>query len=522
LDIETKFELLSQPSAFPFDVTHVEVFQTHISAVFVAGDRAYKIKKPVNFGFVDYSTLPRRKQFCEAEHALNSRLAPNVYLGVVPVVRSGDGLSFGGDGEVVDWAVEMVRLPESRNLKSMLEAGTVTADIMQELGGLLAEFHRDAEKGGEICAYGHKDTVFQNALDNFTQSADQVGVTVNAEVLQRLEALTRAEMDRVVDLVEARADVATCDTHGDLRLEHVYVLQEGLAVVDCIEFNDAFRYADPVADLAFLVMDLKFRWADDLAEVLIEAYEAAAHDGDGLDLLPFYVAYRSAVRAKVHGFRAVESEVPAEQREQARAHSAAHWLFALGTLAEPKDKPCILLTTGLPGTGKSTLSKRLVDAHGFHVLDSDVVRKSLAGIEDPLTSAKSKFNGGIYTAEWTERTYQALLESALEHVRRGERVVVDATFDKAAMRQQFLGAAKAAGVPAYVLECTLPTEVAKIRIDARTGNASDADWDVYLMKAKAREAYGESVSPRVFELDMVDPQSWQRELAAVLRELNLS
>ncbi len=522
MNIETKIKLLSQPSAFPFDVEDVEVFQTHISAVFVAGERAYKIKKPVDFGFVNYSTLQLREQFCEAEHRLNSRLAPSVYLGVVPVIQAADGLRFGGDGEVVDWAVEMVRLPEANNLKTMLENDMVTHSLMEELGELLAGFHTNAAKGGDIGEYGRKETVFQNALDNFSQSADQVGVTVNAEVLQQLEELTRAEMAAVEALVEQRADVTTCDTHGDLRLEHVYVLEEGLAVVDCIEFNDAFRFADPVADLAFLVMDLQFRWAHELAEKLVRAYEEAAQDEDGLRLLSFYVAYRSAVRAKVHGFRAVEPEVPEEQREAARKHSAAHWLFALGTLAEPGERPCMLLTTGLPGTGKSTLSTHLSEAHGFEVLDSDVVRKSIAGIADPLTSAKSEHNGGIYTPEWTQRTYDVLLERALEQVAAGRRVVVDATFDKDAMRLRFLEAAKTAGVPAHIIECTLPEDVAKERIDARKNNASDADWGVYLMKAKGREPYCDVVAERVFELEMVDPEVWRQELVNRLQGLGLA
>ncbi len=249
-------------------------------------------------------------------------------------------------------------------------------------------------------------------------------------------------------------------------------------MVDCIEFNERFRHADPVADMAFLAMDLTRLGRKDLARVFAEAYFRASGDAEGRALLPFYAAYRAAVRGKVEGMKAMEAEVPESDRAEARAQSRAHWLMALGELEDGGRRPCLVLVGGLPGSGKSTLARDLAGPAGFTVIRSDEVRKELAGgaEQSPVTGG---FGRGIYTPEWNERTYGECLRRAERLILRGERVLVDANFREEAKRRLFLEAATRWGVPGVLLLCRTDPDVVRARLGGRRDDASDADWSIY-------------------------------------------
>lgn len=466
--------MLSRPEAYPHPTPGgVAVRQTHISAVFLAGDFAYKVKKPVDLGFLDFTTLEKRKHFCEEETRLNRRLAPSVYLGVVPVTRDG----VGGSSEPVEWAVKMARLPDEASLLWHVRHGDVTAEQLDSLAERIAEFHRTAEANEHTASFGRFDVVAGNARENFEQSRGQVGTTVSRPVFDRLERLTEEWLDKLRPVIERRAGR---DTHGDLRLDHVYLLPDGFAVIDCVEFSERFRYADPVADMAFLVMDLLMHGRRDLAAGFAEAYFRAAGDDEGRELLPFYVAYRALVRAKVEGIKAAEPEVSEADRNAAMTAARGHWLLALGQLEEPARRPALVLVGGLQGTGKSTLARRLAEAGGFEVIRSDVVRK-----ERP----DRRGDRSLYSPEWTMRTYAACLGRAVRALREGRRVIVDATFREEQFRGWFLSAAARLGVPVVLLVCEADPETVRRRLAGRTGDASDADWEVY------RQATWEPLTP---------------------------
>jgi aminoglycoside phosphotransferase family enzyme/predicted kinase len=484
MDIASLIASLAKPSAYPFPVANVAVHQTHISAVFLAGDFASKIKKPVRLPFLDFSTIELRRRFCDEEVRLNRRLAPDVYLGVVPVTVDGNEARFEGAGSPIDWAVKMRRLPESATLEQHVLRDEVNADDVRRLAVRLATFHATAARSPHIASFGRFDAVAKNIRENFSISAPLTGTTISPEVRGRLMELTEGTLEMLRPLIDARAERGVpCDTHGDLHLDHVYLFPNrpapaDLVVVDCIEFNERFRYTDPVADMAFLAMDLEFHGRRDLATAFAQAYFDASGDEEGRALLPLYVSYRAAVRGKVDGLQLVEPEIPQESRDQALVRARGHWLLALNALEQPSRRACLVLVGGLPGTGKSTLAAALAGRGSFEVIRSDVVRKELAGLKS-VDSGRSAFGEGIYSTEWTDRTYAECLRRAEEKLFAGGRVIVDASFSSEQRRRQFIDAAVRHGVPVVLLICDAPPATVKSRLDRRVGDASDADWSVY-------------------------------------------
>jgi aminoglycoside phosphotransferase family enzyme/predicted kinase len=467
---------LADPAAYPTPPARVEVRQTHISAVFLAGDVVYKIKKPVDLGFLDFSTLENRWHFCQEEVRLNRRLAADVYLGVVPVTADAGRLRVEGAGTPVEWAVKMRRLPDAASLLDRVRRGEVGAPEITALARFLADFHRTAERSPAISAGGSFAVVAGNARENFTQAEAHVGATLSRAVFARLRFLTDVSLDRLRPLVEARAARGVpCDTHGDLHLDHVYFRPDGGPfAIDCIEFNDRFRHADPAADLAFLLMDLHFRHRPDLAADLEREYLRASGDAEMAALLPFYVAYRAAVRGKVEGMERAEAEVPAAARAAAAERARGHWLLALGVLEDPDRRPALVFVGGLSGTGKSHLARRLADAAGFAVVRSDVVRKELAGV-----APTERGGPGLYEPAHTDRTYAECLRRADALLLDGKRVVIDATFRTAARRREVVELARRRRVSAVGFVCVASPDTVRVRLAARTGDPSDATWETY-------------------------------------------
>lgn len=498
MDLARLIDALSNPAAYPEPPSEVQVRQTHISVVFLAGRHVYKIKKPVALGFLDFRTLEARRHFCAEEVRLNRRLAPAVYQGVVPVTRSGAGLRLGGEGEAIEWAVQMERLPEEATLLNRLRRRELTASQIERLAQRLAAFHAAAETSARIAAFARFEAVAGNVRNNLDVPLADVDNLVRRSVLERLRYRMEMTLGRLRPRIESRAVCGIPrDTHGDLRLEHIYLFPDkqppdDLVIIDCIEFNERFRYADPVADMAFVVMDLMFEGQRDMAQTFVDAYFRAMGDEEGRELLPLYTAYRSTVRAKVGGIKCAEMEIPENERTLARGRARAHWLLALGELEKADRKPCLVLVGGLPGSGKSTLARGLSERTPFHVLRSDVVRKELAGNAGvPLPSSTA----AIYTPEWTAKTYAKCLRRTEKLLFAGQRVLVDATFREERWRQAFLAAAVRWGVPAVLLLCRVDPDIARLRLERRRYDVSDADWQVYQSLAQSWQKIGYFTRP---------------------------
>lgn len=497
MDLSRLIEHLSRSSAYPHPADPVEVRQTHISVVFLAGAFAYKVKKPVSLSFVDYGTLDRRRHFCHEEVRLNRRLAPEVYLGVVPITFDGRDAAVEGPGEIIEWAVKMLRLPAEATLESQVRREVIDPATLETLARRLAEFHASAETSAAITACGRYSVVAANARENFREAEPHIGRALSRRVFDRFRELTEADLANHRAQIEARAEAEVPrDTHGDLRLEHVYRLAhrlhpEALTIVDCVEFNERFRYADPVSDMAFLAMDLAAEGRRDLAAIFVDAYFRARGDDSGRRLLPFYVSYRAAVRGKVGAIKSVEPEVSPQDRARALANARAHWLIGLGALETPERAPALLLIGGLPGTGKSTIARELASTHGFTVIRSDEVRKQLAERDGVSTqAAAAPFGQGLYTSAWTQRTYEECLRRAEAVVFEAGRALIDASFRQESFRRLGLETAQRWGVPTTLLLCEAEPEIVRQRLDMRRGDASDADWTIYQQAAASWEPLG--------------------------------
>jgi aminoglycoside phosphotransferase family enzyme/predicted kinase len=516
LDVAAIRRIMEDPRSYPDPAYDVEIRETHLSVVALAGRSVWKVKKAVDVGFCDHRELEQRRLACQEEVRLNRRLAPDVYRGMAPLVRTADGsYRFDGQGEIVEWCVHMRRLDDADRLSERL--GDVSRTTMDRLGRHIAAFHAGADRSPHIARFGEWEAVASLMRENFDQTRGHVGPIVHGQVWSRVRKRTDALLSVLEPLIDRRATRGLpCETHGDLRLEHVYLTPPGsFTVLDSLEFDERYRHADPCSDVAFLAMELGLEGRNDLARAFIEAWLEETRDSDARELLALYVAYRAVVRAKVSGIGALDPGRDEATRAMLAQSARRHWLYALGQLADSIRRPALLLVGGLPGVGKSTVAAEVAEAAEFAVLRSDVVRKELAGSR-PEVSAAAPFEQGLYTPEWTERTYQALRDEVVVRLRRGERVIVDASFVDNARRAAFLAVAHEHGVPAWFVHVTTAPEVVEQRLARRRGDASDADVGVY---RKARDHWApdsDAVAARAIRVDGASPGHGARDAVIAL------
>ena len=519
---------LLDPSAYPHRPREVDLVQTHLSYVFLAGDVVYKTKKPVDFGFIVQVEPEQRERFCHDEVRLNRRLAPDVYLDVVPVTRTADG-RFAVEAEdaaapVVEWAVKMRRLPDDRTLDRLLAAGEQPPRLIEHIVRRLIAFHEAAEVVGNDREFAGGPAEAAWWRREYAEAEGFIGDTWRPDDARA----TRAFIERTIEEQQALFDERLAagrviEGHGDLQAKHVYVLDEAganLAIVDCIEFSDwfHFRYLDAGYDIAFLAMDLEALGRADLGDELAGRYIAATHDETMGLLQPLHRLFRAFVRGKVESIGAQALEVPAQQRREF-ADSAARYFRLAAQYADRRAGPSMVLVAGLPGTGKSTLAGTLAGRAGAAYLSSDAVRKQLAGL-DPRDRVEESFRGGLYSPEMTARTYEELRRRAAAQLAAGRAVVIDATHASAAERARVLALAGEHGAPALIAELRLDDGSARARIEGRDDDplrTSDATWEVY---QRAREEF-EPVMPNEaaqhLQLDATQsPAALAQQIAAEL------
>lgn len=465
------------PSSYPEPTTAVQHLQTHISHLFLTDRYVYKVKKAVDFGFLDFTTLEKRHFFCHEELRLNRRLSPDIYLEVVALSRAADGqLSFRADGVAEEYAVKMRRMPEERMLSRLLEQGSVTEADIADIAAKLAGFHAAAAQGNGIALFGTVEAIRSNWLENLRQTVPYCGRTLSERdhaligewALQRLEQRGESFQQRL-----QHGFVREC--HGDLHAENI-CLDGQVHIFDCIEFNEKFRYGDTAADVAFLAMDLANHGRQDLALSFISHYQAASGDTTLQQVLPLYLANRAFIRGKVESFRLDDPLISSDEKLAAGARAQRFFRLARGYVLREQFPRLLLLTCGLTGCGKSALADELAFQLGVRHLSSDLERKRLAGV------APTERGSAIYSADWNRATYDRLFEAAREQLRSGAGVIVDATFRVRADRERFVRLAAESGVVPVILQLQCPEAVVRQRLEqrqARGDSASDGTWQVY-------------------------------------------
>jgi len=485
---------MQQPDFYPQPVQPpIVLLQTHVSYVLLTGEVAYKVKKPVNFGFLDYSTLEKRHHFCQEELRLNQRGAGDLYLDVLPITLTGDTYQLNGRGEPVEYVLRMRQFPQSALLLDQFEKGKVTVAQMQALAEVVAAFHAGAETNDHIRSYG---TVAQIRLaidENFQQTTSYIDRDGYGPQTRQQYDETQAYCDRFFqDHAEWFAQRLEADRirecHGDLHLRNICYWQHRFYLFDCIEFNEPFRFVDVMYDVAFTVMDLEARDRPDLANAFLNAYLEQTGDWQGLHVLPLYLSRQAYVRAKVTSFLLDDPGIgPAEK--QSAWQTAAHyyhlaWHYTRHTQGQ------IILMSGLSGSGKSTVAGILArhlgqQGRGAIHLRSDAVRKHLAGI--PL---RQRGGDDLYTPEMTAKTYDCLCQLGLQLASQGYPVILDAKYDRQALRQPVLTQAIAQGIPVHILHCDAPPSVLETRLHQRTGDIADAT--VAILQQQRLEPYSET------------------------------
>ena len=443
------------------------LIETHISWVFLGEREVFKIKRPVNFGFLDFRSREARRHACEAEVLLNRRLAEDVYLGVVPITVDDAGIhSIDGDGHTVDWAVHMRRLSEDCRADLRLARGELETKDIDALAARISNFHDSARCDEETSSHGATEMIRQNVVENFAQTRDSIGAYLSTSEAEAIEAWQLEMLKDQRRFDARRLDGRVRDGHGDLRLEHVYFREDAISIIDCIEFNERFRYGDVCSDIAFLSMDLTWHGRVDLAERLLAAYARESSDYGLYSVVDFYESYRAFVRGKISSFLADDAEASSEARERARAETRRYFVLSLAFERPPLVPPRVVAVGGLIASGKSKNAAWVGELLCAPVVSSDRLRKHLMG-RRAHESLGSDAWSGPYSPDTTAKVYEALLSAGETVVSSGRPVVLDASFRTASMRRRARALARSLGVPFTFIECTAPRETLLSRLKKR-------------------------------------------------------
>ncbi len=467
-------EALLREDAFPHPAGNIELLETHISWVVLAGNYAYKVKKPVVLDFLDFGTLEKRQHYCEEELRLNRPWAPELYLQVVAITGPANEPSIGGNGEILEYAVKMVRFDQTLRLDRQLANGLLTVADMKELGQNIAARHAAAARPDPA----DRERLVRQAIHYFRENFDHLLGIIDDDECRFLRDWTERELDRHAATLRQRFDDGFVrDCHGDLHLGNLVRLPSGITTFDCIEFNADLRYTDVFADVGFLAMDLTEKDHPELAAHFLNRYLERSGDYEGAVLLGLYFVYRCLVRAKVAAIRSRERE---DEDERAADIREAHDYSAMARRQATKCEPVLVIMHGLSGSGKTWLAERLMAALPAIRVRSDIERKRQFGLDETADS-KSPIGSGIYSPEASAETYERLFTLADSLLAAGHHVVLDAAFLKKKQRVSARSVASSLGVDSVLVCADAPVDVLRSRIEeraTRNEGASEADLAV--------------------------------------------
>ena len=484
-----------QPDFYPHAVQEpIQLFQTHVSYVVTTGNVAYKLKKAVDFGFLDYSTLEKRHHFCNEEMRLNERGAGStLYSEVVPISETDGEFVLGSDRHPVEYAVKMKQFPQETLLSKILEQGELTEDLLCRLAVQVADFHRKSVTSEYIRSFGTVEQVRQAFDENYEQTAGYIGGPQTQQQFDETQAYTDRFFAEREDLFKQRMQQGYIrECHGDVHLRNICYWHDELLLFDCIEFNEPFRFVDVMYDIAYIVMDLDVYKRPDLRAAFLNAYVEEMGDWEGLLVLPIYVSRQTYVRAKVASFLLDDPLASDTDKKQAYETAAMYYKLAWEYTQIPQGR--LILMSGLSGSGKTTAAREVVRQSGAIHIRSDAVRKHLGGI-----SIHDRGDDSLYTPDMTKRTYDRLLELGISLVQNGYTVVLDAKYDRQTLRQAAIAQATAHSLPLQILHCTAPMDVLSDRVHKRSGDIADATVEV--LAQQTYEPLTEVEQPFVVTID---------------------
>lgn len=512
---------LQNPQVYTHTTQEFHVYETHISWVVLTGEYAYKIKKPVNFGFLDFSSLEQRRYFCEQEVKLNQRLAPDLYLEVVPISGTCAQPLLGDTRQVFEYAIKMRQFDPKLVLNEVQARGELEIHHMQDLATKLADFHQKIARADASFTLGTPAQVWAPMLQNFQQIEPLLSDAQDKQQMQQLAAWAQETYQRLQPLLTERlAQGFVRECHGDVHLANVTLIDDEVKIFDCIEFNDEFRWIDVISEIAFIIMDLEDRGLDAYAHSFLNAYLEITGDYAGLALLDFYKAYRAMVRAKINLFCVADPQASDTQKAAALANYRSY-----AQLAESYTQlksPYLLLTLGVAGSGKSTLSAYVLQQLGGIRLRSDVERKRLFGLAADAKS-HSELAAGIYTQEATEKTYAHLAQTAQALLQAGYSVTLDATHLRRWQRDAMRQVAENLGLPALVIVLQAPLDILEARIRKRAlrkGEASEATLEVLHQQLAQLEPLTPEEEIYALHVDTEAPKANQQLVACLQQRLS--
>jgi len=493
---------LQRADAFTHPTGRFEVIETHISLVLLTGDFAYKLKKAVDLGFLDFSSEDKREHFCHEEVRLNRRLAPEIYLGVVAITEGEMGPEVEGDGPTLWHAVKMRQFGREQELDVLVPRGGLRRSHVDALAIDVARFHWQCERCSEDSRYGTPEVVSSHILECFDLSEPCVHGEQRGKLSRLQEWCVETLRNSSGALQDRKRDGFVRECHGDLHLRNMVLLEDRVVPFDCLEFNPELRWIDVLNDVAFLLMDLDYHGHHDLAAAFLSGYLECTGDYAGLGLLRLYQVYRVMVRTKVACIREVQELETGEPTAAEDEEVMRHLVLAHAYLERPT--PRLLITCGLSGSGKSTVAAQLLGPLGAIRIRSDVERKRLAGMRSDDNSGTADIDTGLYEPEMTAQTYERLLALADSILANGWSVIVDAAFLRRSERDQFLELARRRAVPFWILYCEAPLPVLSERVLQRAnagGDVSDATAAVLQHQTDFAELPDPDESDRVITID---------------------
>lgn len=495
----TLIESLLDATIYDHPVTAIELIETHISWVILTGEFAYKIKKPINLGFLDFSTLEKRLHCCTEELRLNSRLAAEIYLDVVPIAGSPERPVLHGAGEAIEYAIKMVQFPQQAQLDNMLANDELQPYHIDAIAELVAGFHATIAVASENSDYGDSDHVLYPVVENFNQIRRCHHGAQDNTVLAELEQWSQstfASLNPVFEQRKRNGFIREC--HGDMHLRNLVWFHDKPLAFDCLEFNPTLRWIDTLSEVAFLVMDLDDRGQPRLAWRFLNRYLEYCGDYSGVQVLRFYLVYRALVRAKVDAIRAAQAHISAFDQRQADEDYQAYLQLAQSYVRPARPK--LIITRGLSASGKSTLTQPLLESIGAIRIRSDVERKRLFSVRSGAQN-KPAIDQGIYSVEASVQTYDRLKQLAADVLAAGFTVIVDAAFLKHQQRVPFMQLAVETNSTFIILEFTASEDTLRQRIRARVGDVSDADLSVLEHQLATTQPLENSEQPYCVEID---------------------